>query len=89
MLVLNILSNLLPKLMILYIEFSGRDFRNKIRDYFAFSILLPPMEPDRSSRKMYSPLYASKLDLADLGGNRVTLMQLDPVVQIGLPKSDC
>ena len=37
----------------------GRLFKNKIRNFLAFYILVPFMDPLRSSRKMYSPLTAS------------------------------
>jgi hypothetical protein len=44
-------------------EFSGKDFKNKIKALLACSILFPFMEPDLSKTKIYSPTNLSKLDL--------------------------
>lgn len=75
--------------MILKIEASGRDLRKRINEFLACYMRSPDIEPDRSSRKMYSPRYWSKLDLADFGGKKETLTHSWPIVQMGFEKSAC
>lgn len=41
--------------MMLNLEFTGKDFKNKTNAVLAYSILLPNIDPERSRRKMYSP----------------------------------
>lgn len=75
--------------MILNNDCSGSDFKKRMRDAFAFEILSPSMEPERSSKKIYSPLYWSKLDLLDLGGKKVRLRHWLPMVHMGFSNSCC
>jgi len=58
------LVKLLPKLYTLKNELGGHDFRNSINAYFAFSILVPSMEPLLSNTNIKS-LYTSFILIAN------------------------
>lgn len=85
----NILSTKVPKLIMLKKDGSGREIKKRISDYLTFSMRSSPIDPDRSTKKMYSPLYWPKLDYIYLGGKKVRLMYPFPKMQIGFKKSCC
>ena len=56
---LNSLTDFVPKLTTLKKESFGKLLINKTSASFAFYILLPPIDPLRSNKKMYSPFAES------------------------------